>query len=66
MRTSPLAMAIIYFLMGILFIYIATQTAGDTVWNVTTIILAVVATMEIGVGIRLVVLHFHWKNKKKE
>lgn len=66
MRTSPLAMAIIYLLMGILFIYIATQTAGDTVWNVTTIILAVVATMEIGVGIRLVFLHFHWKNKKKE
>lgn len=65
MKVSPLTMAVIYFLLGIFFIYVATLSAEETIWNVTTIVLALFATLEIGVSIRLMVLYFRIKNSKK-
>lgn len=59
-------MALVYFIMGILFTYIATQTATDTIWNISTIILAVIATLEFGVAIRLLRIHIHLKRKNKK
>ncbi|APC47124.1 DUF4305 domain-containing protein [Virgibacillus halodenitrificans] len=66
MKISPRTMAVIYFAMGIFFTYIAIISAGDTIWNVTTMVLALFATLEIGVGIRLIRLHYRMKNKKKK
>ena len=66
MRTSPLFMSFLYFLMGAVFTYIAVQSANETIWNFTTIILAVVATFDFAVAIRLVSLHFRVKNSKKD
>jgi hypothetical protein len=65
MKVSPRTMAIIYFLMGIFFIYVAILSAEDTIWNVTTIVLALFATLEIGVSIRLMALYYRMKNSKK-
>ncbi len=59
-------MAIIYFIMGVFFTYIAILSVDETIWNVTTMVLAVFATLEIGVSIRLISLHFRLKHKKKE
>ncbi len=56
-RTSPFVMGIIYTLMGILFTYIAINSATETVWNFSTILLALVATFDFGVAIRMFVLH---------
>ncbi|GAB3047070.1 YdiK family protein [Virgibacillus ainsalahensis] len=61
MKMSPLAMAVIYFSMGVLFIYVAIQYADDTIWNVTTLILAAVAALDFGVGIRMIKMHFSRK-----
>ncbi|WP_099157742.1 YdiK family protein [Virgibacillus ndiopensis] len=66
MRTSPKTMAIVYFAMGILFIFIAVRTTEDTVWNFSTIVLAVIATLDFGVAIRLMSVHYRLKNKNKK
>ncbi len=66
MKISPKTMGIIYFIMGIFFTYIAILSVEETVWNITTIVLAIFATLEIGVTIRLLSIHFRYKNKKKE
>ncbi|QHT48576.1 YdiK family protein [Bacillus sp. SB49] len=68
MRTSPMFMAMLYLSMGVAFTYIAAQSAGETVWNAMTIILASVATVNIAVAIRLFNLHRkiqQAKNKKE-
>ncbi|MCC3359614.1 YdiK family protein [Bacillus sp. REN16] len=56
-RTSPFAMGIIYALMGTLFTYIAINSASESIWNFSTILLALVATFDFGVAIRMFVLH---------
>lgn len=66
MRTSPKSLSLIYFVMGILFTYIATQTVTDTIWNFSTIILAVIATLEFGVAIRLMLIYIRLKRKNKK
>lgn len=50
--------------MGILFTYMAIQSVEDTVWNVITILLALVATLDFGVGIRFMRLHFKMKKEQ--
>lgn len=64
MRTSPKVMANVYFIMGILFLFMATQSAGETVWNFSTMLLAIIATLDFGVAIRL--MRNHLRNKKKK
>jgi hypothetical protein len=65
MKVSPLTMAIIYFLMGIFFVYVAILSVEDTIWNVTSIILALFATLEIGVSFRLMGIYIRMKKRKK-
>lgn len=62
---SPFFMSTIYFIMGAIFTYIAVQSVEETIWNFTTIILAVVATFDFAVGIRLFGLHVKIKNATK-
>ncbi|MFC4559371.1 YdiK family protein [Virgibacillus kekensis] len=65
MRLSPKTMSLIYFLLGSVFTYMAVQSAEDTVWNFMTILLAFFATIDFGVGIRMLILHFKLKQKNK-
>lgn len=64
MKTSPIFMAVLYFGMGVAFTFIATQAVEETIWNATTIILAIVATFNIAVSIRLFNLHLKIKKSK--
>ncbi|MDX8047573.1 DUF4305 domain-containing protein [Gracilibacillus sp. S3-1-1] len=66
MRISPLRSAIFYFALGILFTYIAIQSADDTVFSFITILLTAFATIDFVVAIRLINLHFRIKKAKKE
>ncbi len=65
-RISPLVMGVIYFLMGILFTYLAIGSAKETVWNFSTIILMLVATFDFGVAIRMFLLHKKIKDVTKK
>ncbi|KGX85067.1 YdiK family protein [Pontibacillus litoralis] len=66
MRTSPLAMAILYFIIGVIFTFSAVGSVEDTVWNFITILLVSVATIDFVVSIRFFTLHFRIKNKQKK
>lgn len=59
-------MSIFYFIMGIGFIFIAIRSAEDTVWNMVTILLALVATLDFIVGFRLMTTHTRSKGNKKK
>ncbi|HLS09840.1 YdiK family protein [Lentibacillus sp.] len=67
MRISPKTMGIVYFLLGILFTYVAILSADETIWNFVTVLLAFFATLDFGVGIRMFIIHSKIKknNKKK-
>jgi len=67
MKTSPKGMAIIYFLMAALFIYMAVNNVTDTIWNSLTIVFTIVAALDLTVGFRFWRMHLRIKqqNKKK-
>lgn len=66
MRVSPRTMALIYFALGFLFIFGAVQYAEETVWNFLTILLALIATLDFGAGIRYLRLHYKIKKMKQK
>ncbi|WP_430788582.1 YdiK family protein [Virgibacillus flavescens] len=66
MRTSPKTIALIYFVMGVLFVYVAILNASDSGWNFLTVLFAIFATLDFTVGIRLMRTHLKNKKKKKE
>jgi len=67
MKTSPKGMAIIYFLMAALFIYMAVNNVTDTIWNTLTIVFTIVAALDLTVALRFWRIHLRIKqqNKKK-
>ncbi|UOQ44328.1 YdiK family protein [Halobacillus salinarum] len=65
MRISPLYMAFIYFGLALGFMYIAAQAGHETIWNVTTLLLAAVATFNIAVAIRLLQLYIRIQKSMK-
>ncbi|WP_440896774.1 YdiK family protein [Amphibacillus sp. Q70] len=65
MKLSPLTSAMIYLGLGAVFVYFAYQTIDETIFNPLTIILIIIASLEFGVGIRFIQLHFKIKRNKK-
>lgn len=53
MRTSPFVMATLYFLLGCIFTYLAITSVEDTIWNFYTILLAIMATVDFNLALRL-------------
>ncbi|NBJ71570.1 MULTISPECIES: YdiK family protein [Clostridia] len=66
MRISPKTMGIIYLIMGAFFTYVAILSVDETMWNITTMVLALFATLETGVGIRLLAIYFQRKRNNKQ
>ena len=67
-RQSPLSLGIIYASLGVLFTAIAVQTVTSSGWGIFAYVLVIIATMDFGSGIRMILLHFKVKsikNKKK-
>jgi Domain of unknown function (DUF4305) len=56
MRTNPITMGIFYLTMGLLFTYLAINSAENGVFSFPTIILMLIATFDIGVAIRMFLL----------
>lgn len=59
-------MAILYFVLGLLFTYLAFVNAKETIWNPITILLLIVATIDIGMGVRFTRGHFQKKKQQKD
>jgi hypothetical protein len=65
MRTSPLNMGLFYFLMGSLFTYLAIESAQGSIWKFSTVILMIISTLDFGVALRMLALHFKIKKLNK-
>lgn len=64
MRTSPYTMALIYVAMGALFTYLAIESAGETIWNFSTILLMIIATFDFSTAIRYILYKKIIENRK--
>ncbi|MCP8971374.1 YdiK family protein [Ectobacillus ponti] len=53
MRGSPRFMAVLYFLLGCVFTYLATDSIKTSVWEFYPLLLIVMATFDFGLAIRL-------------
>ncbi|MFD6439643.1 YdiK family protein [Peribacillus sp. NPDC060186] len=68
-RQSPLFIGIIYAGLGALFTAIAIQTVSSSGWGIFAYILVLIATLDFGSGLRMIMMHFKIKsanNKKKK
>ncbi|APH06549.1 YdiK family protein [Bacillus weihaiensis] len=52
-RTNPISMGIFYLVMGMLFTYLAINSAENGIFTFPTILLMLIATFDIGVAIRM-------------
>ncbi|WP_203364614.1 YdiK family protein [Bacillus sp. REN10] len=66
MTRSPLKAGIFYLLLGAFFTYLAIEDVNSGGFGFFTYVLILLATMDIGSGIRLVFIHFRLKNSVKK
>lgn len=62
MKQTPLLSGIIYLLLGFLFIFFAVQNVNSDGWGFFSYLLVILATFDIGSGIRIIWYHFQVKN----
>ncbi|OLN21502.1 hypothetical protein BTO30_14550 [Domibacillus antri] len=65
MRQSPLASGIFYNILGVFFVFLAIQDVNANSFGFFTYLLILLATLDIGTGLRLLFLHFKLKNSQK-
>ncbi|MGE7604693.1 YdiK family protein [Peribacillus sp. NPDC097675] len=65
-RQSPLFIGIVYAGLGILFITIAIQTVNSSGWGFFAYILVLIATLDLGSGLRMILIHFKIKSIQKK
>ena len=68
MKLTPLFNGIIYIFLGLLFTYFAIENVQEGNWGFFTYLLIILATFDIGSGIKMILFHFKLKkiqNQKK-
>ncbi|MBB6285110.1 MULTISPECIES: YdiK family protein [Geobacillus] len=53
MMRRPRLFSLPYFILGVLFTYLAIESAHETIWNASTIALAALAAFDFGTAFRL-------------
>jgi hypothetical protein len=66
MKQSPLFSGIVYMILGLLFTYLAIENVTQTGWGFFSYLLVLLATFDIGSGIRMIQFHFKLKNIQKK
>ncbi|MFS0638819.1 YdiK family protein [Mesobacillus foraminis] len=66
MRQTPLFSGIIYIVLGLLFTYFAVQNVNEDGWGFFSYLLVLLATFDLGSGIRMVLFHFKLKDFQKK
>jgi hypothetical protein len=64
-KVSPFRMGMMYFTLGAIFTYLATKFATPTLWNFATIFLAIMATFDFVLAMRLFALQYKIKKLPK-
>lgn len=65
MRQSPLSSGVFYMILGALFTYLAIRNVSEDGWGVFSYLLILLATFDLGSGIRLIFLHFRIQSMNK-
>lgn len=65
MKISPLTTGIIYISFGVIFTAWAIQLVNNDGWGLFSYFLLLIATFDIGGGIRLITFHFRLKRHSK-
>lgn len=66
MRQTPLYSGIIYIILGLLFTIFAIQNVQQSgEWGFFTYLLILLATFDLGSGIRMIIFHFKLKTIQK-
>lgn len=66
MRQSPLFSGVLYIVLGLLFTYFAVQDLQQNgEWGIFTYLLVILATFDLGSGIRMVLFHYKLKSIQK-
>lgn len=66
MKPTPLSSGILYIILGLLFTFFAIQNVQvDEGWGFFTYLLIILATFDLGNGIRMVMFHFKLKTVQK-
>ncbi|CAH0347682.1 YdiK family protein [Bacillus sp. CECT 9360] len=68
LRRSPLTAGLLYIILGTLFIIFATRNVSESGWGFFSYLFVLLATLDFGSGIRMIMLHFKIKasqNNKK-
>ena len=65
-RQSPLASGLLYIILGVLFVVLAIDNVERSGWNWLSYFIIFLATIDIGSGIRFVMLHYRLKRMKKK
>ena len=65
-RQSPLFLGIIYAGLGALFTAIAIQTVNSSGWGFFDYLLILIAPLDLGSGLRMIMMHFVIKSAKKK
>jgi len=66
MRQSPLFSGIVYILLGILFTYFAVGNVRSEGWGFFSYLLVILATFDLGAGIRMIGFHYKLKQNIKK
>lgn len=67
MRRSPLFSGIFYIILGLLFTNLAINyVQREQSWGMFTYFLILIATFDIGAGLRMIALHFRIKSSQKK
>jgi len=66
LEAKELIFAVVYILMGFLFTYLAITSDASSVFDLTTMLLILLAALDFGVGIRYINLYFKAKKETDE
>lgn len=66
MRASPLTMAILYFIIGVVLVYFAIQNVSMSGWNIWSVLIVSFATVDILIAFRFFQLHRHTSKANKK
>ncbi|HEY4601473.1 MAG TPA: YdiK family protein [Cerasibacillus sp.] len=58
--------AVMSFILGAMFLWLAIQTAGDTIWTFKTMFLAGIAAFDFGLAIKLIRMDVQRKDRNKK
>ncbi len=64
MIRASLGSGIVYLLFGGIFIYFAIYNVRTSGWSFLSWMLVIIATLDIGSAIRMILLHFRMKRQK--